>query len=390
MINGSEIREQTGTGGPRILLAAGGTGGHIMPAVALAEALRELAPEVQIQFCCGSRPSEVQLYRRLGLSPWVLPVAHHRRGLIERGRFMGKMLASWSRARQLLKQHPVQAAVGFGGYLSVPPLLAARLGGAKLILHEQNARLSVANRILAPFSQLIALALPVSERVFLGPRTQIVGNPVRQDIVRGVSRQDARTFFRLRPDRLVCLCLGGSQGAAGINQIMLELLQRLHEGEGPAARWQMLWSTGPAHFEQVTRAAQSIGLDPSEHVINPFIDRMAMAYAAADLVIARAGALSIAELTALGRPAVLVPLPTSAGGHQASNARGLVRAGAAEMILETDPEAARKMEAMLGEWASAPEKLEAMAEASRAQGRPEAAREMARLVLEVVLNRVSE
>lgn len=385
--------ERTGTGpvevpaGSRILLAAGGTGGHITPAVALAEALHAMAPALQIQFCCGNRPAELQIYRRLRIRPWVLPVAHHRRGLVERGRFIGQMLAAWRRARRLLKKEPVRVAVGFGSYVSVTPLLAARLGGAKLILHEQNGYPGAANRLLAPFAKVLATAMPLSQKMLLAPPEQLVGNPVRKEIMRGADRAEARTFFRLSPDRLVLLCLGGSQGAVGINQMMLELIQRLRETEGPAGRWQLLWATGPTHFDRITKAVEGLGIAPSEHVINPYIDRMALAYAAADLVVARAGALTLAELTALGRPAVLVPLPTAAGNHQAINARRLAQTGAAEVIEEADPRAADKLEKLLEGWAQKPETLRAMGEAARAQGRPEAAQELARLVLDVLLNR---
>lgn len=376
--------------GPWVMLAAGGTGGHITPAVALAEALRELAPELNVQFCCGSRPTELQIYKRLGLQPWVLPVAHNRRGLMNRLSFFGNMAASWAKARQYVRRRKLAAAVGFGSYVSATPLLAARMSGAKLILHEQNARLGAANRLLAPFASAIATAVPLQERLLFAPRQQLVGNPVRREITLGVDREEARRFFRLRPDRLVCLVLGGSQGAVGINQITLDLIQRLHDPESTGGRWQFLWATGPAHFERMTDALKSLGVDGSEVVLNPFIDRMAMAYAAADLVIARAGALSIAELTALGRPSVLIPLPTSAGGHQAANARCLVQAGAAELIEENDSQAAEKLETMMTAWADAPEKLEAMGQASRAQGRPQAARELAQVVLEVVFGRRAE
>jgi UDP-N-acetylglucosamine--N-acetylmuramyl-(pentapeptide) pyrophosphoryl-undecaprenol N-acetylglucosamine transferase len=137
----------------------------------------------------------------------------------------------------------------------------------------------------------------------------------------------------------------------------------------------------------MTKATEAMGINPEEHLLNPFIDRMALAYAAADLVVARAGALTLAELTALGRPSVLVPLPTSAGNHQALNARKLAQSGAAAIIEETDPQASEKLEKMLEKWAEKPETLRAMAEAARAQGRPEAAKELANIVLDVVFNR---
>jgi UDP-N-acetylglucosamine--N-acetylmuramyl-(pentapeptide) pyrophosphoryl-undecaprenol N-acetylglucosamine transferase len=365
----------------RVLLAAGGTGGHIYPAVALAEALRRMAPDLEIQFCCGARPAELQIYRRLAIQPWVMPVSHHRPGLPEGAKFLWQMLASWRMARRLLRERPVAVAVGFGSYASVPPLLAARLAGARLVLHEQNVRPGIANRLLAPLARWIATAETPGGRAFPPARTRVVGNPVRVEMLQAADRQEARRHFRLGGDRLVCLCLGGSQGAVGLNQLLLELTGRLARGESAAGRWQLLWSTGPAHFKPLTEATRNFGIDPSEHTLTPYIERMGLAYAAADLVLARAGALTLAELTALGKPAVLVPLPTSAGGHQAVNARKLVEAGAAVVLLQDEPEAAAKLEGWLTEWAQAPEKLAKMAEASRRLGKPEAAKELAGLVM---------
>jgi UDP-N-acetylglucosamine--N-acetylmuramyl-(pentapeptide) pyrophosphoryl-undecaprenol N-acetylglucosamine transferase len=370
------------------LLAAGGTGGHIYPAVALAEALTALAPEVKIQFCCGNRPDEWQIYRRLGLQPWILPVTYHRRGLAARGRFVRQMLAAWSESRRLLRQNPVQVAVGFGSYVSVPPLLGARLAGARLVLHEQNLYAGLANRVMAPWARAIATAGPLARPAFPAARTHEVGNPIRAEILRPVSREEARAFFRLKPDRLVCLCLGGSQGARGINRLVLDFLQRVLDTDTPATRWQFLWSTGTANFEWVSQTLQQMGVDPSEHGINPYLHEMALAYAAADLVLTRAGALSIAELTALGLPAILVPLPSAAGGHQAINARRLVQAGAAEVLEEADPRAAETLDKLLSHWARNPQALAPMGQASRALGRPDAARDLARLVLDVVFKRI--
>jgi len=380
-------REASGQG-VRILLAAGGTGGHIYPAVALAEALVALAPGVQIQFCCGNRPAEWQIYRRLGIQPWILPVTYHRRGLAARGRFLRQMLGAWAESRRLLRHSPVQVAVGFGSYVSVPPLLNARLGGARLVLHEQNLYPGLANRILAPFARAIATAGPLTRPVFPAARTHEVGNPIRAEILRPVSREEARAFFRLKPDRLVCLCMGGSQGARGINRLVLETLQRNLDTDSPASRWQFLWSTGMANFEAVSQTLKQMGVDPSEHGINPYLDEMALAYAASDLVLTRAGALSIAELTARGLPAVLVPLPTAAGGHQAINARRLVQAGAAEVLEEADPRAAETLEKLLSHWVRNPQALARVGEASKAQGRPDAARDLAQLVLEVAAKRI--
>ncbi len=371
---------------PRILLAAGGTGGHIYPAVALSEALRELAPEAEVQFCCGSRPAEHEIYRRLGLEPWSLPITFKRRGLRRRGRFLREMWASWREARRRLRERPVDVAVGFGSYLSVPPLLAARLSGARLVLHEQNVKPGAANRFLSAFAKLVATAGPLENHAFPPGRSREVGNPVRADLLGTVDRARARAHFQLDADRLVCLCMGGSQGALGLNRIMIEMLRRAKDSPDAGRRWQLLWSTGSAHHDQVLRGLEEAGIDPAGHVIRPYIDEMALAYGAADLVLARAGALTLAELSALGKPAVLVPLPTATGGHQAINARRRVRAGAAEMIEEADPRAADDLLALLERWRRGPGELRDMGEASRRLGRPRAAHDLAKLILDLAPN----
>lgn len=371
--------------GGRILLAAGGTGGHIYPAIALAEALHEIAPSLKIQFCCGARPAELQIYRREGIRPWVMPVSHNRPGLVERLRFIQRMLASWRKTRRRLRRHPVKVAVGFGSYVSFPPLLAARMSGARLILHEQNVRPGTANRLLAPLARWIGVADEAALKGFPAARTGVVGNPVRLAMLKPIDRAEARRYFRLGQDRLVCLCLGGSQGAVGINRMLMDLLARLAAEPGHAGRWQLLWSTGPAHFSEVSQAIRRIdGLPPNEHVLTPYIERMAMAYAAADLVLGRAGALTLAELTALGKPAVLVPLPSAKGGHQESNARQLAARGAAVVIDQNDPEASAKLHDYMERWALEPQLLEEMGAAARRLGRPHAAAELARVVMDVL------
>ena len=367
----------------RILLAAGGTGGHIYPAVALAEALRQLDGTIEIQFVCGNRPSEWHLYRRLGIEPWVLPLGHGRPGMLARAALGGRLVSAVGRARRLLKARPVSVAVGFGSYISAAPLIAAWSRGARVILHEQNVVAGTANRALAPLAQVIATAQDETFG-FMGTRKlRPVGNPLRPEILRPIDRAEARRYFRLGQEGNVCLCIGGSQGASGLNRLLLDVLHRMQDLQSPAASWQLLWSTGPQHFEAVTGELRMARYDLHEHSINPYIDEMARAYAAADLVIARAGAMTQAELTALGKPAIFVPLP-HAGGHQRANAMRLVRAGAAAMVEQGEPDAIGRLETILGELAAAPDKLKAMGEAARGLGRPGAAEALARLVLECV------
>lgn len=377
-MNHSELKSPA-----RVLLAAGGTGGHIYPAVALAAALREMAPDVEVEFVCGQRPSEWHLYRRLGIEPWILPLGHKRSGVVERVRFISQFTAAMRAARRRMRRKPVSVAVGFGSYVSVAPLIAARMSGAKIVLHEQNVAAGVANRLLAPMASAIATAVerPIG---LLGRRKhRLVGNPVRTEMFKPFDRAEARKYFRLGGEGLVCLCVGGSQGALGLNRLLLDLIHRTVGMESPAAKWQFLWSTGPAHYEQVTRELEMIsGRDRHGHSVNPYIEEMGRAYAAADLVIARAGALTLAELTALGLPAVLVPLPHAGGGHQFDNARRFVEAGGGALVDQRDKAAAERLEEIMGRLAESPAELAAMAAASKALGRPNAARELASLILE--------
>jgi UDP-N-acetylglucosamine--N-acetylmuramyl-(pentapeptide) pyrophosphoryl-undecaprenol N-acetylglucosamine transferase len=306
--------------------------------------------------------------------------------MAERLRFASQLVASWRRARRLLRSHPAAVAVGFGSYVSVPPLLAARSGGARLILHEQNVEAGAANRLLAPLAGAIATAVEPTRGFGKRRKLRLVGNPIRAEVLKAADRAEARRYFRLGSQGLICLCVGGSQGALGLNRLLLQLLQRTAEMNGPASAWQLLWSTGPAHFEMVMREMAAMGLDPHEHGINPYIDEMARAYAAADLVIARAGALTLAELTAWGRPAILVPLPRAGRGHQKANAGWLADAGAAVVVDQQAPDAVEQLKQVLGQLASSPEKKNKMAEASRRLGRPDAARQLGRLVLELMPN----
>jgi UDP-N-acetylglucosamine--N-acetylmuramyl-(pentapeptide) pyrophosphoryl-undecaprenol N-acetylglucosamine transferase len=235
---------------------------------------------------------------------------------------------------------------------------------------------------LTPFATWIATADPPRAGKTLPRKFRHVGNPVRAGFLKPVNREAGRTFFRLHANRPVCFVSGGSQGAVGVNQLVLDVLGRLRDLEHPASRWQFLWATGPGHYEHVMRQIALLGVEPSEHSINPYIDEMTLAYAAADVVIARAGALTLAELTVMGQPAVLVPLPTSAHGHQLGNARAMERAGAARVLNERDKHAADQLEQWLIEWMEHPEQLAGMASASRGLGRPQAAEDLAGLVLE--------
>lgn len=369
----------------RVLLAAGGTGGHIYPALALADALREASPGCEILFVCGDRPGELAIYRGRGIEPRALPLSGRRRGVANTIRFAREFGASMLLARRIAREFRPRVAVGFGNYLSAPALWAARRAGARLAIHEQNAHPGVANRWLARACDLVLTGAPVPAGRFPAERTRLVGNPVRRDLLVPAGadeRAAARRAFGLPESGPALLCFGGSLGAAGVNRM---LSRALPEFAAARPEWSFVWASGPTQFEALRPEAEALAAGPlaGRLAFLPYLNDMRAAYLACDLAVTRAGALTLAELTALGKPAVLVPLPTSAGDHQRANARGLAEAGAAAVVEETAPDATARLVRALVELADDPGRLAVMAESARALGRPDAAERMAEAVLSI-------
>jgi len=372
---------------PRLWIAAGGTGGHVYPALALGEAVRRRAPDIEIAYSCGRRPGELAIYRSRGLEPCVLPLSGRRRGWVGGVRFAGEISRAFLQARGAMSQARPALAVGFGGYAAFPPLWAARTLGIPYVLHEQNARPGAANRRLAARATLIFVGSEAAAGRFPSERTRVVGSPIRAEMLAPMDREQARRALGVPTAGGLCLCFGGSQGAAGMNRLLLEALRReegrqaLEVGPRGESPWHLLWVTGPAHRDAVRSAVEAeTGLRERLTLIG-YLDRMELGYAAADLVVARAGALTIAELTALGKPSVIIPLPSAAGGHQRDNARALETAGGAIVIDETAPEAAARLAMSLRDLMGSCDKRSRLAEASRRLGRPGAADAMAEAIL---------
>ena len=367
-----------------VLLAGGGTGGHVFPSLAVADAVRRADGDLAVEFLGTSRGLEATLVPDAG---WTLhtieamPLA--RRLSASTLRLPLVLRRAVREAADLIAERNVVGAVVFGGYVSVPLALAARRRRIPLVVHEQNAVPGLANKLAARWASAVALTHPGSG--FGSARTVVTGNPVRPGLDAAAikaAREDALRFFDLRPDRRTLLVFGGSQGARRINNATIESAGRWqHPGE-----LQILHAAGRRDYDEVA-AGWSTALHAPRAVPlvrhYDFIDRMDLAYAAADAVVCRSGASTLAELTVLGLPSVLVPYPHATADHQTANARSLAAAGGAVVVADEDFDGARlvkEAEPLLTDDA----RRAAASQAARSFGRPDAADRVAALLLEAI------
>ncbi len=307
----------------RLLLAGGGTGGHLFPAVALAEQLRMEDPESEILFVGTDRGLEYRMLPELGWSLRTVDMSGFAGlGLAARGKALVKLAGSFMQSRQILKEFKPDVVVGVGSYASVPVLLAANSLRLPTVIHEQNAWPGLANRCLGRWARRICLSFAAADRAFHHGATTLTGNPVRK----AMEACPDITF-----EKPCLLVFGGSHGSRAINQALIAATPLLN---GWRDRLRIVHQTGEQDYEEVSQAYADQGW-PDRNV-ESFIRDMASTYAAATLVVCRAGATTLAELTACGRPAILIPYPHAAGGHQSSNARALAAKGAALMFEEKD------------------------------------------------------
>jgi UDP-N-acetylglucosamine--N-acetylmuramyl-(pentapeptide) pyrophosphoryl-undecaprenol N-acetylglucosamine transferase len=347
---------------PRLMVVGGGTGGHVYPGVAIAEAWLERVPGGEVVFVGSQKGLEARVIPALG-HPFVTVEARRLKnaGLLERLKSLLRMPAAIWEGRRVVRAHDPAAVIGVGGYVSGPVVLAASLAGRPCAVAEQNARPGLTNRILSRFVQRVYTAFPEALSRFTTRKVRELGNPVRRAFL------DAVAVVGQSDDQRRILVLGGSQGARALNEMLppafASLLARRPEIH-------VVHQTGRHKDAPVRAAYTALGIHQVE--VRPFIDDMASAIAAADLVVARAGATTVAELAVVGRPALFIPFPFAADDHQAANAASLVSAGAALMEREEDLDAHR-IASLIEELLSEPGRLPAMAAAARERGRPEAA-----------------
>jgi UDP-N-acetylglucosamine--N-acetylmuramyl-(pentapeptide) pyrophosphoryl-undecaprenol N-acetylglucosamine transferase len=307
----------------KLLLAGGGTGGHLFPAIALADQLKVEEPQSEVLFVGTARGLEARMLPELG---WALETVDMSgwsgSGGFARLKVLGKLLKSFIESRAILRRFRPDVVVGVGGYASVPVLLAARSMGVPYLIHEQNAWPGLANRLLGRWAKRVCLSFSETDRAFHRGATVLTGNPVR------AAMENCPGLPEGKPCLLV---FGGSQGAQAINRAIIAALPYL-------ADWQdqldIVHQSGTLDYEATVAGYQANGWSHVE--VQPFIKDMARAYARATLVVCRAGATTLAELTACGRPSILVPYPYAAAGHQSGNARAMAAKGAAMMMEESD------------------------------------------------------
>ena len=316
----------------RIIISGGGTGGHIFPAVSIANAIKEICPDADILFVGAEGRMEMQRVPAAGYPIKGLPVAgFDRKNPFKNIPVLIKLFKSQRMAKQIIKEFRPHAAVGVGGYASGPTLKVAGNMGIPTLLQEQNSYAGVTNKLLAKQAHKICVAYEGMERFFDKNKIILTGNPVRQGLLNhSISREDAIRSFHLDPQKKTVLILGGSLGARTINQCVIENIGKIKE-----SGVQFIWQTGKIYINDAIAAIANAGDVTMLHVTD-FISNMAAAYSATDLVISRAGAGSISEFCLLERPVILVPSPNVAEDHQTKNALALVNKNAALYVKDAN------------------------------------------------------
>lgn len=314
----------------RVIIAGGGTGGHIFPAVAIGHALQRIAPGTQLLFVGAKGKMEMEKVPQAGFEIMGLDIAgFNRSNMLKNLLLPFKILKSAMQANSILKNFKPDAVVGVGGYASFPVLNAAQRSGIPTLIQEQNSFAGKSNKILGRRAKAICVAYEHMERFFPKERLIMTGNPVRKNISQSaVTREEGQVWLGLNPEKTTVLVVGGSLGAKSINETIGANLQDII-----AENVQLIWQTGKPYFEQAKQEAAAF----AENVkVFEFIREMDYAYAAADVVISRAGALAIAELCIVAKPVIFVPFPYAAEDHQTSNAMALVEHNAALMVKDNE------------------------------------------------------
>ncbi|AQG80965.1 undecaprenyldiphospho-muramoylpentapeptide beta-N-acetylglucosaminyltransferase [Spirosoma montaniterrae] len=353
-----------------VIISGGGTGGHIYPAIAIANELKAIDPATEILFVGAEGKMEMEKVPRAGYRIEGLPVVGIKRELtLDNLAFPLKLGRSLLRARQIVSRFQPDVAVGVGGYASGPTLLAASLAGVPTLIQEQNSYAGLTNKVLARWAKRICVAYPGMDAFFDADKIRLTGNPVRSDIQFADQQAEAgRALFGLNSGRPTLLIIGGSQGARTINESIEAGIRRFID-----AGIQVIWQTGPAFIERAQAAVTATGSALVKAY--DFIYDIDKAYGVADVVVSRAGALSVSELCLVGRPAILVPFPAAAEDHQTKNAMALVERSAA--LLVRDQEARQQLITTTLDLFANPARQQQLRTEIKTLARPNAAREIA-------------
>lgn len=353
----------------RLLLAGGGTGGHLFPAVALAERLRQEEPDSEVLFVGTERGIEAKVLPEL---EWPLATVDitgfSGQGALAKLEVGFKLMGSVMQGMRIINNFSPDIVIGVGGYASAPLVIAARLKRVPVVLHEQNAVPGLTNRLLGRWADRVCISFDETSRWF--DRAIVTGNPLREGLEDCPGDAEG--------DKPVLLVFGGSRGARAINETFCAALPGLQAWQG---RLEIVHQTGEEDLEAVRKKYSKSGWDPAG--VTPFIKDMAEVYRRAHLVLCRAGATTVAELTACGRAAILIPYPYAANDHQKANAEALAQKGAALMI-EQDTLNSEELATVIKRLLNAPAEIRNMARVARSQGRPGAAEKILAVCRETI------
>ena len=361
----------------RVIISGGGTGGHIFPAISIANAIKSEHPEAKILFVGALGRMEMQRVPAAGYEIVGLPIqGFDRKNLLRNIKVLYKIWKSQQMAKKIIRDFRPMVAVGVGGYASGPMLNQCAAMGVPCLIQEQNSYAGVTNKILAKKAAKICVAYDGMERFFPEDKIILTGNPVRQSLLETtISKTEAQKSFGLKPVTKTILIVGGSLGARTINESVLGHLDDIAK-----SGVQVLWQTGKYYSAEIAERLQKAG-KPENLVVSDFITDMGAAYRAGDLVISRAGASSISEFCLLGTPVILVPSPNVAEDHQTKNAMALVKRDAA--IYVSDAEAPERVIALAIETVKDDARLNTLSENILTLGLPNSAKVIADAVVEL-------
>lgn len=362
----------------RIIVSGGGTGGHIFPALSIADAIKSKYPDAKILFVGADNRMEMQRVPDAGYEIVGLPIAgFNRKNMLKNIKVLWLILKSQRMAKKIIKKFAPHAVVGVGGYASGPTLKMAAGMNIPTLIQEQNSYAGVTNKILAKTAKMICVAYDGMERFFPKEKIKFTGNPVRSSLIKmRTNRSEAIKVMGLEENKKCVLIVGGSLGARSINEAILANIETIRENENI----NFIWQTGKLYFEEMKERCAAIG-KPANLTITDFVSNMAAALGAADLVISRAGAGSISEFALLGKAVVLVPSPNVSEDHQTKNAMALVEKDAA--IHVPDSKAKEDMIKVAVETVLDPEKIETLEKNVEKLGKPNAAEVIAEEVIKL-------
>ena len=364
-----------------IIVSGGGTGGHIYPALTIIRAIQRREPSARILYVGGKNGLEADIVPREGIDFIAMDLAGFQRSISpENISRAWRALCAVARARGIVRGFQPDVAIGTGGYVAGPILLAASLAGVPTLVQEQNAFAGVTNRILAKFATAIAVGMEDAQSVFPKGKTYVTGNPIRPEVLTA-TREDGARAFGFDPAKKTVLVSGGSRGARSINRAMVEVITHAAQ----QCEVQYLHVTGADEYEDTLARIRNAGVRLEEHPhlrVLPYLYNIPEAMAMADVAVFRAGATGLAELAARGVPAILIPYPYAAENHQEKNARAVAAAGAAEVIRNRDI-SGEALEAALGGLLADDARRADMAAAMKRLGKPGAADEIAALALRI-------